>query len=93
MNYRYNQESLDRHGVSRSDVDEVLAVTNVTTRGFDMELADEGNLRIMFVGYNFAGRLLEVGVEFMSEIEVRVFHAQAVSPKYCQLYKERISNE
>ena len=51
------------------------------------------NLRIMFVGYNLAGRLLEIGIEYKSEIRGYIFHAQSVSPKYRKLYEEEITNE
>jgi hypothetical protein len=78
LDYKYNDESLRRHKVSPADVNEVLAESNVTTRNFDLPIAQEDNLRIMFVGYNFAGRLIEIGVEFISEYEAYVFHAQTV---------------
>ena len=93
MEYRYNDSGLNGHEVSRSDVNEVLAVYNPTTRDFDLPMSKGDNLRIMFVGYNFAGRLLEVGVEFISEGESYVFHAQTVSPQYRKVYEERIAHE
>jgi hypothetical protein len=93
MEYAYNSKSLGRHGVCISDVNEILAMNNVTTREFDMPLSGSDNLRIMFVGYTFAGCLVEIGVEFMSEHQAYVFHGQTVSPKYRKLYQERIGNE
>ena len=75
------------------DVQEVLAVNNLTTRDLDMPLSRRGNLRFMFVGYNFAGRLLEIGVEDLGEDKAHVFHGQAVSPQYRKLYEELITNE
>lgn len=93
MHYRYIDKSLKKHGMTRADVNEVLAASNPTTRDFDMELSADDNLRIMFVGFNLAGRLLEVGVEFLSENEAIVFHAQVVSPEYRQYYEDTISNE
>lgn len=93
MEYNYNNESLSRHNVSRSDVNEILAASNITTRAFDLLLSHGDNLRVMFVGLNLASRLIEVGVEFINENEAYIFHAQTVSPKYRKLYKERIANE
>lgn len=93
VNYEYNQDSLDRHKVSRADVNEVLANSNITTRDFDLSLGQNDELRLMFVGYNLSGRLLEVGVEFVSEVKAYIFHAQTVSPKYRKCYEERIANE
>ena len=61
MEYGYNDHGLSKHKVSRLDVIEVLSLANITTREFDMPLGVNGNLRIMFVGYNSAGRLLEIG--------------------------------
>jgi hypothetical protein len=73
---------------SHSDVNQVLDVLNSTTRAFDLPLSRRDNLRMMFVGYNFAGQLLEAGVEFFSEQQAYVFHGQPISPKYRKLYKE-----
>ena len=93
MQYKYNDESLNRHKVSSSDVNEVLAASNITTREFDLPLSSDDNLRVMFVGYNLAGRLLEIGVELITETNAYVFHAQTGSPKYRKLYEQRIANE
>lgn len=93
MEYSYNDKNLNRHGVSRSDVKEVLEIDNISRRDFDMSLSKRENLRSMFVGYNFAGRMLEVGVEFISEERARVFHGQTVSPRYRKLYEAVITNE
>jgi hypothetical protein len=93
MEYEYNDRSLRKHRVSRLDANEVLAVGNMTTREFDMPLADNYNLRTMFVGFNYAARLLEIGVELISENKAYVFHGQTVSPHYRELYKETIDNE
>jgi hypothetical protein len=91
VEYSYNNESLRRHEITRTDVDEVLAVDNPTTRDFDLPLSNYGRLRLMFVGYNFSGRLLEIGVEFISEIKAHIFHAQTVSPRYRKFYNEKIA--
>jgi len=55
----YNYESLDRHGVSEQEADEVYA----TGKDFDLEPSNNGNDRIMVVGWTSAGRLLEVGID------------------------------
>lgn len=75
MEYTYNNRSLLRHYVSTSDIHEVLAISNITTRSFDLSLSQQDNLRLMFVGYNLAGRLLEIGVELISETKAHIFHA------------------
>ena len=93
MEYGYNDESLKRHGVSRTDINEVLDVENPTKRNFDLALSLDEDPRTMFVGFNLAGRLLEVGVEFIGVNYAYLFHAQTVSPKYRKLYKEMIASE
>jgi hypothetical protein len=93
MEYEYNEENLRRHGVSITEADEVLDINNPTRRDFDMSLSRRERLRIMFVGFNSAGRLLEIGVEFISENKAYVFHGQAVSPLYRRLYEEKIASE
>jgi hypothetical protein len=68
----YNFESLERHGISPLDFDEVLAC------GIWDEMApsQRGNARLMFVGFTSNGRLLEVGVEYFDdEDREHVFHA------------------
>jgi hypothetical protein len=93
MEYRYVDRNLKKHGITRSDVDEVLAVSNPSTRDFEMELSADGNLQVMFIGFTNTGRLLEVAVEFLSENQAKVFHGQVVSPQYRDLYEETIANE
>jgi len=93
MQYDYNDENLRRHGVTRSEVEEVLDEDNTMTREFDMLLSRRGRLRTMFVGYNLAARLLEIGVELIDQDNAYVFHGQAISPRYRKLYEERIANE
>lgn len=79
MDYGYNKESLNKHDVTCSDVNEVLAMDNFSTREFDLPSIESDNLRIMFVGYNLAGRLLEIGVEFFSEHDALYFmHKQSL---------------
>ncbi len=93
MEYEYHDHNLSKHGVSRSDVGEVLAVSNMTTREFDISLSNKDNLRIIFVGFNYAGRLLEIGAELKSENKAYIFHGQSVSPHYRKLYEEKLTNE
>ena len=75
--------------VSRDDVNEIMDLENTSRRNFDLPLSLGERLRVMLVEFNQAGRLLEVGVEFVSEDYAYVFHAQKVSPRYRKLYKER----
>jgi hypothetical protein len=93
MKYTYNDESLKRRGVSRQDVDEVLAETNVSTREFELPLSSTDNPRTMFVGFNNSGRLFEIGIEFEEKEILRVFHTQTVSPEFRRLYEDQLCEE
>jgi uncharacterized DUF497 family protein len=93
MEYKYNDESLKRHGVLRKDADEVLAEENILTRDFELQLSVTGETRVMFVGFNEAGRLLEVAVEFQKNAKPYIFHAQTASPKFRKLYEDKINEE
>ena len=47
MKITYNYESLDKHGVTEQEADEVYA----TGKDFDLEPSSDGNDRIMVVGW------------------------------------------
>jgi len=82
MNTIYNHDSLDRHGVSEQDVDEVYA----NGKDFDMSSSVKGNDRIMVVGWTSAGRLLEVGIEYLADGDEYIFHAMEATQYYRELF-------
>lgn len=55
---------------------------NLTTRVFDLVPARNGNERAMFVGLTLQGRLIEVGIETISDIDDHVFHALDATQQY-----------
>jgi len=59
MRTTYDKENLDKHKVSREEIDEVLANEPIDE---DIEPSVRGNVRVMFVGFTFQGRPLEVGI-------------------------------
>jgi hypothetical protein len=82
----YNLESLDRHGVSPADADDVIAT------GIWEELAPSvrGNERLMFVGFTSNGRLLEVGVEYFDKKNLEyIFHADDATRYYRTIFKQK----
>lgn len=83
----YNFESLDRHGVSVEDTDEVIEAGVWKT----MIPSKRGNERLMFVGFNANGRLLEVGVEYFDNDDIEyIFHAQDVTTRYRRVFEKRM---
>ncbi len=82
----YNLDSLDRHGISTADADDVIAT------GIWEELApsEKGNDRLMFVGFTSSGRLLEVGVEYFDADNLEhVFHADDATSHYRVIFNKR----
>jgi len=53
----------------------------------DIGPTDGGNDRLMFVGFDPCGRLLEVGIEYIDAEDVElVFHANVATPHYEHLF-------
>lgn len=78
----YDHDNLQKHDVTTFEVDQVLDSRNLTTRVFDLVPARNGNERVMFVGVTVDGRMLEVGVEIISEEDEHVFHAMDATKQY-----------
>lgn len=78
----FDDDNLTKHQVTRQEVDQVLDSRNLTTRVFDLAPARNGNERAMFVGLTFQGRLIEVGVEAISDTDDHVFHAMDATKLY-----------
>jgi len=78
----YDDGNLKKHKVTRQEVDQVLDSRNLTTRVFDLAPARNGNERAMFAGLTLEGRLLEVGVEAISDADEHVFHAMDATQQY-----------
>ena len=78
----YDDSNLEKHKVTRQEVDQVLDSRNLTTRVFDLVPARNGNERSMFVGLTLQGRVLEVGIEAVSDTDEQVFHAMDATQQY-----------
>jgi hypothetical protein len=49
----------------------------------DLESSDRGNDRVMIVGWTYAGRVLEIGVEYFDREErEHIFHAMDAGKTY-----------
>lgn len=84
----YDQANLDKHEVSREEVDEALANEPEYE---DLESSARGNARVMFVGFTFQGRLLEIGIEYFPDSKEHVFHAMDATKAYRVLFNKRKS--
>lgn len=84
MRTTYNHESLDRHGISEQEVDEVYS----TGKDFDMSSSTNGNDRIMVVGWTSFGRLLEIGIEYLTNTDEYIFHAMDATRYYSELFNK-----
>jgi len=78
----YDDGNLKKHKVTHQEVDQVLDSRNLTTRVFDLAPARNGNERAMFVGLTQQGRLLEVGIEAVSDTDDHMFHAMNATRQY-----------
>jgi uncharacterized DUF497 family protein len=78
----YDDSNLKKHKVTRHEVDQVLDSRNLSTRVFDLVPARNGNERAMFVGLTMQIRLIEVGVEAISDTNDHVFHAMDATQQY-----------
>ena len=80
-----NTENLTKHGVTVTEVDEILSDSR--TIWLDLGPSRNGNDRLMFIGLTRAGRAVEVGIELIGDDE-RVFHAMAASEHYLKEFND-----
>ena len=82
----YDHDNLRKHKVSPEEADEVLA-----NDPFDFELpqSHSGNVRVMFVGFTYLGRLLEIGVEYRSAYHEHIFHGMRATRLYRLAFMKR----
>lgn len=57
----YDDDNLRKHGLTRDEADEILD-TDLKMEE-PMSDSERGNARVMLIGFNFSGQLLEIGVE------------------------------
>jgi uncharacterized DUF497 family protein len=80
----FDEGNLRRHSVTLQEADQVLDARNLTTRVFELSPARNGNERLMFVGFTQEGRLLEIGIEIISDEDEHVFHGMDATKQYRQ---------
>jgi hypothetical protein len=83
---KYVDAELSKHSVTSRDVDFVLRSTISIWN--DMGPSIRGNDRLMFVGFDTSGRLLEIGVEYFDDMGVElIFHGDDATPRYRKLFE------
>lgn len=79
----FNNESLVRHGVTQRECIEALADPCVVE--VEEGESNSGNPRIMWVGRTQLERLLEVGIEYLDDMDW-IYHADNAQSKYRHQY-------
>lgn len=87
MTRQYNYESLKRHNVSVDEIGEVLRC--LLTVNINMGPSRAGNDRIMWIGFTYNARLLEIGMEYLPEGTEYVFHANNATDLAQQAFDKR----
>jgi hypothetical protein len=82
----YSLSSLRKHSVTISELIEVLAGDPMD---FDLPEGLNNSTRVMFVGFTYAGRLLEIGIEYLFDESEHVFHAMDATRYYREAFGRR----
>ncbi len=82
---KYKEAELLKHKITPKDVDFVLR--SEISIWQELPPSRRGNDRVMLVGFDPAGRLLEVGVEYFDNEDTElIFHAIKATPGYRNLF-------
>ena len=73
-------EAAFKHGVTREEMDHVLAQYPYNSQQVNHGESKNGNTTATFVGYTSQGKLIEVSVEYIEEQDW-IYHADAATPK------------
>ncbi len=82
--FGFNYESLNRHQISDKECLEALADPDKIE--IEQSESEDGNPRSMWLGKTNSERLIEVGVEYMEEMDW-IYHANKVKAKYKAFYE------
>lgn len=83
----YQQENLTKHDVTEEEVDEAISNSLVAV---ELPLSARLNNRVMLVGFTMEGRLLEVGVKYLTDEHEHFFHAMDATKEYRRLFAKSI---
>lgn len=83
--FGFNHDSLDRHGVSEQEC--LQALDDPLRLEVEEGESDSENPRIMWVCKTDLERLLEIGVEYLEDMDW-IYHADNAQAKYRRLYEQ-----
>ncbi len=83
--FGFNHDSLDRNGVSEQECLQALA--DPLKIEVEEDESESGNPRSMWVGKTQLDRLLEVGVEYLEDMDW-IYHANNAQAKYRERYEQ-----
>ncbi len=86
--HSYNHESLQRHSVTVEEINEVLR--SPLTIVIDLEPSRKGNDRVIWIGFTFNIRLLEIGIEYLPNNKEHVFHAMDATKTHRKEFEKKI---
>lgn len=87
MSCSYNKSNLKQHNVSIDEIKEVLRSPLTIT--VDLKPSERGNDRVMWVGFTFNLRLLEIGIEYLPAGNEYVFHAMDATTQFRQEFEQQ----
>ena len=68
----YNDENLRKNKVAREEIDQIMR--SHSSLWLPLTKSRRGNERTMVIGFTLTGRILEVGIEIMSDVEETLFY-------------------
>ena len=92
MHRTFDDENLQKHGVSRQEVLEVLE--SDLSFAEEMTSSDRGNDRALVIGWTYCGKILELGIEYFDDVDrEHIFHAMKAGPKHRQEFARRLRSD
>jgi hypothetical protein len=83
---RFRSSAFD-HGITRNQIEEVLASIWGMTKWFAIHDDEDGNSQDMAVGFDADGNGLEIGISYIDDDEV-IFHADTMAPAWQSEYNK-----
>ncbi len=87
MSRSYNHENLKKHGVTVDEINEVER--SPLTVVIDLEPSLKGNDRVLWIGFTFNLRLLEIGLEYLPHDNEYVFHTMDATKTNRKEFEQR----
>jgi uncharacterized DUF497 family protein len=82
----YNDANLSKNKVSRAEIDEVMR--SPVSVWFPLDRSHRKNERVMVVGFTLSLRILEIGIEILSDDSLNYFHTMSATKLYRIKFEE-----